>query len=109
MHLTQLQQQVGHTSSQQNLAQLAQLAHAATGSQEQNQLLRQPAVQLASPPQEVCGLFLDLQHWCLHMGLLVLVLASWGHLLLATLHVATACLQLHPYPWDVLHLSLYVC
>lgn len=49
MHSTQLWQQVGHTSPQQSLAQLA---HAATGSQEQKQLLRQPVVQLASSRQE---------------------------------------------------------
>ena len=63
MHSTQLRQQVGHTSSQQSLAQLA---HAATGSQEQHQFLLQPAVQLVSPRQEVCGFVspLDLQQWC---------------------------------------------
>ncbi|KAA6430062.1 MAG: high mobility group family [Trebouxia sp. A1-2] len=48
-HSTQLWQQGGHTSSQQILAHLAL---AATGSQEQNQCLQQPAVQHASPPQE---------------------------------------------------------
>ena len=85
MHSAQLRQQVGHNSSQQKLAQLA---HAATGSQEQDQFLRQPGVQLASPRQEVCSLFVDLQHWCLHQWG-VLVLALWGHQLLAALHVGT--------------------
>ncbi|KAL0051349.1 hypothetical protein WJX82_005960 [Trebouxia sp. C0006] len=49
MHSAQLRQQVGHKSSQHTLAQLA---HVATGSQEQDQFLRQSAVQLASPRQE---------------------------------------------------------
>jgi len=57
---------------------------------------------------------LDLQQWCLHMS--VLVLASWGHLLLAALHVATHNslyhypwdVSLYHYPWDVSHLSLLV-
>lgn len=69
MHSAQLRQQVGHKSSQQTLAQLA---HAATASQEQEQFLRQPAVHLASPRHEVCSVSLDLQHCCLHMGVLVL-------------------------------------
>ena len=84
MHSIHLRQQVGHTSSQPNPAQLA---HASTGIQEQDQFLQQPAVQLASPPQEVSGRFLILQHWCLHMGRLVL--AVRGHVLLAALHVGT--------------------
>ncbi|KAL0030733.1 hypothetical protein WJX77_004142 [Trebouxia sp. C0004] len=49
MHSIQLRQQVGHTSSQQSLPQPA---HAATGCQEKNQFLQQPAVQLAPPRQE---------------------------------------------------------
>ncbi len=71
MHSAQLQHQVGHKSSQQTLAQLA---HAATGSQEQDQFLRQPAVHVASPRQEVCSLLVDLHHCCLHMAVLVLAL-----------------------------------
>lgn len=50
----------------------------------------------------------------LHMS--VLVLALWGHLLLAALHVATHNslyhypwdVSLYHYPWDVSHLSLLV-